>query len=252
MQFFSFVKRIAYGKKATSETYIRYLRGLGVKIGEACLFYAPAQSPVDVQYPWMITIGDHVRIAAGVKILTHDYAWSVIKRMKAHEGEILGACGHVVIGDNVFVGRGAVITRNVTIGDNVIIGAGSVVTKDCQPNSVYAGNPARRLMDLESFYQKRKAAQLQEAKELACAYVERYGRAPRPEVFHEYFMLFCDAKAARENTAFWEKIELCGNAAQSLQHMTCTPPMFCDYAAFLQYCLGGDAPDRKREHGNEK
>lgn len=237
MNLTKFLKYIMYREKATSETYIKYLRKLGVSIGEDCTFYAPSQSPIDIQYPWMITIGSHVRITAGVKILTHDYSWSVLKLMKDHEGEILGACGHVVIGDNVFIGRGAIITRNVTIGDNVIIGAGSIVTKDCPSNGVYAGNPAHKIMDLESFYEKRKLAQLQEAKEMVQAYVERYGKRPEPEVFHEYFMLFCNDKAIKNNATFENKIELCGNAVQSLKFMSSNPPMFDGYNDFLNYCL---------------
>ena len=178
-----------------------------------------------------------MRVTAGVKVLTHDYSWSVLKLASGHEGEILGACGHVIIGDNVFIGRGTIITRNVTIGDNVIIGAGSVVTKDCESNGVYAGNPARKIIDIESFYKKRKAAQLQEAKELARTYIERYGRKPEPKVFHEYFMLFCDDKASQRNAVFRRKIELCSNAEQSLDYMSSNPPLFNSYEEFINYCL---------------
>lgn len=237
MNLTNLLKLIIYREKATSETYIKYLRKIGVSIGEDCTFYAPSQSPIDIQYPWMITIGSHVRITAGVKILTHDYSWSVLKRMEGHEGEVLGACGHVIIGDNVFVGRGAIITRNVTIGDNVIIGAGSIVTKDCPSNGVYAGNPARKITDLRSFFEKRKLLQLQEAKEMAQAYVKRYGKRPEQEVFHEYFMLFCDVKSIKNNATFQNKIELCGNADQSLKYMSINSPMFDNYDAFLDYCL---------------
>ena len=48
-----------------------------------------------------------------------------------------------VIGDNVYVGVGAIIIGDVTIGNNVIIGAGSVVVKDIPNDSVVVGNPAR-------------------------------------------------------------------------------------------------------------
>lgn len=237
MNFASLLKRIVYRERASSESYIKYLRKLGVDIGEDCTFYAPSQSPVDIQYPWMISIGNHVRITAGVKILTHDYSWSVLKLMQEHEGEILGASGHVIIGNNVFVGRGAIITRNVKIGDNVIIGAGSVVTRDCDPNSIYAGNPAHKISDLEHFYEKRKAAQLLEAKELVCAYVKRYHKKPEPEVLHEYFMLFCNDQAIMENSVFKKKIELCNNADQSLNYMKSNKPLFDNYKDFLDYCL---------------
>lgn len=49
----------------------------------------------------------------------------------------------VVIGENVFVGAGAVILKGVKIGDNSVVGAGSVVTKNVEANTIVAGNPAR-------------------------------------------------------------------------------------------------------------
>lgn len=49
----------------------------------------------------------------------------------------------IVIEDNVFIGTRAIICKGVTIGKNSVVGAGSVVVKDVEPNSVYAGNPAR-------------------------------------------------------------------------------------------------------------
>ena len=143
--FKEWVKKILLGKRYSSESYINYLRGIGVKIGEDCVIYVPSKTLIDEQYPWMITIGDHVRVTEGVKILTHDYSWMVIKNVA---GPILGASGKVEIGNNVFIGMNTVICRNVNIGDNVIIGAGSVVTRDCDSNGVYAGVPANRIMSL--------------------------------------------------------------------------------------------------------
>jgi acetyltransferase-like isoleucine patch superfamily enzyme len=43
------------------------------------------------------------------------------------------------------IGSGATILCNVTIGENAIIGAGSVVVKDVPPNTIVAGNPARKI-----------------------------------------------------------------------------------------------------------
>lgn len=48
-----------------------------------------------------------------------------------------------MIGNNVWIGGGAIIMPGVTIGDNVVIGAGSVVTKDIPDNSVAYGSPYR-------------------------------------------------------------------------------------------------------------
>lgn len=47
-----------------------------------------------------------------------------------------------------WIGARVTILPGVTIGRGCIIGAGSVVTKDCEPNGVYAGNPAKRIKDL--------------------------------------------------------------------------------------------------------
>ena len=41
------------------------------------------------------------------------------------------------------------ILKGVTIGDNTVIGAGSVVTKNCDKNSIYAGNPCIKIKDLK-------------------------------------------------------------------------------------------------------
>lgn len=54
----------------------------------------------------------------------------------------------VTIGDNCWIGGGAVICPNVTIGDNVVVGAGSVVVKDVPSNVVVAGNPAKIIRKL--------------------------------------------------------------------------------------------------------
>jgi virginiamycin A acetyltransferase len=48
-----------------------------------------------------------------------------------------------IVGNDVWIGSGAIILRNVTVGDGAIIGAGSVVTKDVEPYTIVVGTPAR-------------------------------------------------------------------------------------------------------------
>ena len=54
------------------------------------------------------------------------------------------------IGDNVWIGGGAIINPGVTIGENSVIGSGSVVTKDIPANVVAAGNPCRVIREIDN------------------------------------------------------------------------------------------------------
>jgi maltose O-acetyltransferase len=104
---------------------------------------------LDPAHCWLITIGNNVTMAPNVHILAHD----------ASTFNELGytKIGKVTIGNNVFIGAGSIVLPNVTIGDNVIIGAGSVVTKNIESNSVYAGNPAVKLIDYCDYINKQKS-----------------------------------------------------------------------------------------------
>ena len=55
----------------------------------------------------------------------------------------------VNIGNNVWIGAGAIILPGVSIGDNSVIGAGSVVTKDIPANVVAVGNPCKVLREID-------------------------------------------------------------------------------------------------------
>ena len=53
----------------------------------------------------------------------------------------------IVIGDNAWIGGGVLLMPGVTVGDNVVIGAGSVVTKDIPSNTIAYGNPCRAVRE---------------------------------------------------------------------------------------------------------
>lgn len=53
------------------------------------------------------------------------------------------------IGKNCWLGAGVIVLPGITIGDNVVVGAGSVVTKDLPNNVVAVGNPARIIKTIE-------------------------------------------------------------------------------------------------------
>ena len=53
--------------------------------------------------------------------------------------------GGVHVGDHSLLGTGCSVIQGVKIGERCVIGAGTVVIKDCEPNSTYVGNPARKI-----------------------------------------------------------------------------------------------------------
>ena len=232
-------KKLLYKEDATSDSLVKYLRERGAEIGEGVKIYAPNKTLIDKQNPYLLKIGDYVRITEGVKILTHDYSWAILKRYSSENiapGAILGSQGIVEIGNNVFIGMNAIVTCRVKIGDNVIIGAGSVVTRDCESNSVYAGVPAKRIMSIEEFYQKRKDAQFEEAKAIAIRYKERFGKAPDKSVFNEYFMLFTTKEEADSVDAYRQQMETVDNYDECAKWMISNTPMFSSYEEFLSAC----------------
>lgn len=101
-----------------------------------------------------VTIGNHVFIAPNVSIYTAGHPLHPNSRESGYEYGI-----PVTIKDHVWIGGNVVILPGVTIGNNVTIGAGSVVTKDIPDWSVAAGNPCkviRKITEEEKkyYYQK--------------------------------------------------------------------------------------------------
>lgn len=85
-----------------------------------------------------MTIGDDVFIAPNCCITTAEHALDPEQRKAGME-----VAKPVTIGNNVWLGAGAIVLAGVTIGDNTVVGAGSVVTKDLPAGVVAAGVPCR-------------------------------------------------------------------------------------------------------------
>jgi maltose O-acetyltransferase len=128
----------------------------------------------------MVEIGDNVLCAPKVQLYAATHPLDAAERIKVHLSCglwcVCGACRvHVLhahsvewgnsrfvrmhtkgpelakpikIGNNVWLGGGAIVCPGVTIGDNTTIGAGSVVTKDIPANVLAAGNPCRVIKQL--------------------------------------------------------------------------------------------------------
>lgn len=77
-------------------------------------------------------VGVPVRLAMQIRDV--DYDWK-------------GKDELTVIGDDVWIGYGAIILSGVKIANGTIVAAGSIVTKDTEPYSIYAGSPARKVKE---------------------------------------------------------------------------------------------------------
>jgi len=90
-----------------------------------------------------IAIGDDCQLGPNVQLLTAYHPTEPEPRRAKLE-----AAAPITIGDNVWLGGGAIVLPGVTIGADSVIGAGSVVTKDVPAGVLAVGNPARVIRTL--------------------------------------------------------------------------------------------------------
>ncbi|MEG5041455.1 MULTISPECIES: acyltransferase [unclassified Microcoleus] len=95
--------------------------------------------------PAYVRIGNNVHFSS-CTLIGHDGSIAMLNR--AYNVK-LDSVGKIDIGDNVFIGYGAIVLPNVTISSNAIVGAGAVVTKDVAEGDVVAGLPARPICRVE-------------------------------------------------------------------------------------------------------
>lgn len=139
------VKRANYAKK----------KHIYAEIGEN----VSIQSRVIPVYSELIKFYNNIAVARNVDFCTHDIIHRVLNNM-SDDFKYREHIGCIEIMDNVFIGSNSVILYGTKIGSNVIIASGSVVTHDCEPDSVYAGCPARKIGNFNDFVKKRQAGEL--------------------------------------------------------------------------------------------
>lgn len=118
--------------------YIKCLEHASIQLGDRVFF----NNNCSITSASSIHIGDHCMIANNVVIIDHDH-------IVDHNG-VSGKLNSrpVEIGNNVWIGANAVITKGVHIGDGAVIAAGAVVTKDVTAHSMVGGVPAKELKKL--------------------------------------------------------------------------------------------------------
>ncbi len=103
-----------------------------------------------------IYVGDYTMFGPNVTVATAGHPIDPALREQGYQYN-----APVRIGKNCWIGAGVIIVPGITIGDNVVVGAGSVVTKDLPDNVVAVGNPCRVLRevnerDKEYYFKDRK------------------------------------------------------------------------------------------------
>ncbi|MBR6708424.1 MAG: sugar O-acetyltransferase [Clostridia bacterium] len=152
------------------------LREMFAEIGEGCYIETPFHANWGGKY---VHFGDHIYANFNLT-LVDDCPIYVGSYTMFGPNVTVATAGHPIdpdlrrrvaqfnlpihIGENVWIGAGAIIMPGITIGDNSVIGAGSVVTRDIPANVVAVGSPCRVLREISDrdreFYHKNRKIDL--------------------------------------------------------------------------------------------
>ncbi len=122
---------------------IKIYRHLGMLIGKNS-FIGSELEIIDVTLANLVTLGERVTIAPRATIVVSSGPNnSKLKEIYPRK------FGEVIIGDDVWIGTGAIILPGIKIGEMSIIGAGAVVTRDVPPYTIVSGVPATILKKIE-------------------------------------------------------------------------------------------------------
>lgn len=119
--------------------YINYLRKKGVTIGNGCHISKTANFGSE---PFLIKIGDNVRITQRVQFITHDGGLWVLRNLGLIDKKEV-KYGSIVIGNNCNISWDVTIMPNVVLGNNCIVAPGAVVTKSFSDNSILGGGTCK-------------------------------------------------------------------------------------------------------------
>jgi maltose O-acetyltransferase len=136
-----------YRDRALGRMDLDYYRSLGMQIGIDVSLGPDCR--LDPSTAWMVTIGDDVVFGPGVEVLAHD---ACLRRRIGYT-----KIQHTFIGSHVFIGAKTTILPGVSIGDDVVVGAGSLVTRNIPANSLAYGHPAQVVMALDEFEVRERA-----------------------------------------------------------------------------------------------
>ncbi len=141
------IKIIAYFNHGLStKLYCSLLRKHGMEI-----IGTPRYIGVHVEFddPKLIKLSERVVISDYCYFLTHDYSiTTALIAIGETPKKDISLERYISVGENVFIGKKSIVMPNTKIGNNVIVGAGSVVRGVLEDNSIYIGNPAKKIRNI--------------------------------------------------------------------------------------------------------
>lgn len=161
-----------YGRGVHTDVYIHWISGRGDIIlgddvlvdGKCAIAFAARFTAVPVLdigdgtsigFNCMFTVGKRIKIGRHCHIASDVWLFDSSGHPTDPAKRLSGAppggddVRPITIGDNVWIGRRAIIFPGVTIGEGSVVSAGAVVMSDVPANTVVAGNPARKIASLE-------------------------------------------------------------------------------------------------------
>ena len=133
-----------------SSLKVKLLRLFGARVGKGVTL----KPNVNIKYPWLLEIGDHVWIGEGVWI-DNLAPVSIGSHVCISQGALLLTGNHnykkktfdlmvgkITLADGAWIGAKSVVCPGVTCGSHSVLAVGSVAVKDLKPYFIYQGNPA--------------------------------------------------------------------------------------------------------------
>ena len=133
-----------------SSLKVKLLRLFGARVGKGVTL----KPNINIKYPWLLEIGDHVWIGEGVWI-DNLAPVSIGSHVCISQGALLLTGNHnykkktfdlmvgkITLADGAWIGDKSVVCPGVTCGSHSVLAVGSVAVKDLKPYFIYQGNPA--------------------------------------------------------------------------------------------------------------